>query len=420
MTEEFLHCVWRFKLYTPKLKLIDGESVSVLNTGEYHQNSGPDFFNARVRIGNTVWAGNVEIHVNSSDWFRHHHHLDRAYDNLILHVVYRHDKEILDSNLKPLPTLELRDQLIDQAWNKYQSMMASKLWIPCERMISQMETVHMNSWVDRLMVERLERKSEQVKMALAASGNDWNTAFYRLTAVNMGFKLNKEPFERLAASISYPNLLRHSDNLFQIEAMLFGQAGMLAGEFEDEYPKALKKEYSFLSKKFSLSSMDAKTWKFLRLHPGNFPTLRIAQFASFIHHSQGMIYKMISGDINMETLFSGIEVSDYWKTHYRFDKQTGKAGGKLGTEASHLLCINLVVPYLFTLGKETGRPQIADKALMILFELKGETNSVIRKWAEMGMETSTAMQTQALLELKARYCERKKCLSCGIGIRLLK
>lgn len=420
MTEEFLHCVWQYKLYTPQLKLTDGESVAVLNSGDYHQNSGPDFFNARVRIGNTVWAGNVEIHINSSDWFRHHHHLDRAYDNLILHVVYRHDKEVLDSNLKPLPTLELRDQLIEQAWSKYQSMMASKLWIPCERMISRLDSVHLNSWIDRLMVERLERKSEQVSLALAASGNDWNTAFYRLMAINMGFKLNKEPFERLAASISYSNLLRHSDNLFQIEAMLFGQAGMLTGKFEDEYPKALRQEYIFLSKKLSLSSMDSKTWKFLRLHPGNFPTLRIAQFASFIHQSQGMIYQLISGDIIIETLFSSIEVSEYWRNHYRFDKLAGKAGGKLGTEAAHLLCINLVVPYLFTLGKNTGRSQFVDKALQLLAELKGEMNSVIRKWAEIGMVTSTAMHTQALLELKARYCERKKCLSCGIGITLIK
>lgn len=420
MTEEFLHCVWRYKLYTPQLKLIDGESVSVLNTGEYHQNSGPDFFNARVRIGKTLWAGNVEIHINSSDWFRHNHHMDRAYDNLILHVVYRYDKEVLDSNMKPLPTLELRDQLIEQAWSKYQSMMASKLWIPCERLISNLNSVYLNSWIDRLLVERLERKSEQVLLALAASGNDWNTAFYRLTAINMGFKINKEPFERLASSICYPQLLRHCDNLFQIEAMLFGQAGMLTADFQDEYPKALKKEYIFLSKKLSLSSMDAKTWKFLRLHPSNFPTLRIAQFASFIHQSQGMIYQMISGDINIETLFSSIQVSEYWKNHYRFGKSTNKAGGKLGIEASQLLCINLVVPYLFTLGKRTGRTHFVDKALQMLFEIKGEKNAVIRKWTEIGMETSTAMQTQALLELKARYCERKKCLSCGIGITLIK
>lgn len=421
MNEEFLSYIWKYRLYSPDLHLVSGEPVDVVHPGDQNTDSGPDFFNSRVKIGTTLWAGNVEIHVAASDWYRHHHHTDHAYDSIILHVVYRNDLEAVSAGERPLPTLELCRNINNETWQRYLRFMSSRNWIPCENMIPSVDRIYINSWLERLLIERLDRKAARVQEALALLENDWNLAFFRLLARNMGFNLNNQAFEALAASLSYRQLARHSDNLMQLEAIVFGQAGMLNGNYSDSYALTLKKEYEFLRSKFSLSSMDGHLWKFMRLHPGNFPTLRLSQFAAIIHRSYGLLMDLLEiNDLSVYSKAFNVSASEYWKNHYRFDKPAKPGNRRLGTEAVNLLIINLVAPFLFHYGKARGDSAFIEKALETLAGLKGEDNTHIRRWKSLGMEACSASTTQALLEMKGNYCDRKKCLSCRIGIALLK
>ncbi len=421
MTEEFLHYIWQYRLYNPDLVLQTGEQAEVLHPGIHNLDSGPDFFNAKVRIGETIWAGNVEIHIHSSDWKRHNHQQDISYDNVIMHVVWRDDTPVLRMNGSEIPTLALDGLYNENSWKNYLRFMASQQWIPCDTMISGVDTFIRNAWFDRVLVERLERKALQVEHILSLTNNDWAHTFYRLLARNMGFKLNNQAFEMLAQSLPYPFLARHADDLFQIEAMVFGQAGLLGSSFTDEYPLKLKKEYEFLKNKFDLKPIDAHLWRFMRLHPGNFPTLRLAQFASIIHHSGSMISELFnSDDVNTFYNLFSVEASEYWNTHYNFEKASAFRKKTLGRSSVDLLVINLVAPILLAYGRRKGDTLMTGKPIDILMQLKGEENSIIRKWAELGVDVSNAASTQALLELKTNYCDLKKCLNCRIGNYLLR
>jgi hypothetical protein len=421
MTEEFLHYIWQYRLYTPNLVLQNREQVEVLHPGIHNTDSGPDFFNAKIRIGETIWAGNIEIHILSSDWKRHNHQQDKSYDNIILHVVWRDDMPVFRSDGTPIPTLELDGLYNENSWKNYLHFMASQQWIPCETMISRVDPFILNAWFDRILVERLERKALQVEHILLITQNDWAQSFYRLLSMNMGFKLNNQAFEMLSQSLPYQFLAKHADDLFQVEAMVFGQAGLLGITFADEYPQKLKKEYEFLKNKFDLSPIDSHLWRFMRLHPGNFPTLRLAQFASIIHHSGSIIGELFNSN-NVSTyrkLFSA-EASEYWNTHYTFDKPSAFRRKTLGQSSVDLLLINLVAPILLAYGRRRSDTEITAKPIDMLMQIRGEENSVIHKWAGLGMDVSNAANTQALLELKTNYCDAKKCLNCRIGNELLK
>ncbi len=421
MTEEFLHYIWQYRLYTPTLVLQSGEPVEVLHPGIHNTDSGPDFFNAKIRIGETVWAGNIEIHILSSDWKRHNHQQDRSYDTIILHVVWRDDSPVFRPGGEGIPTLELDGLYNENSWKNYVKFMASHQWIPCDTMISRVDTFILNAWFDRILVERLERKALQVEHILLLTNNDWTQTFYRLLALNMGFKLNNQAFEMLAQSLPYQFLAKHADDLFQVEAMVFGQAGLLGSTFTDDYPQKLKKEYEFLKTKFSLTPIDAHLWRFMRLHPGNFPTLRLAQFASVIHHSESIIGELFnSNDVNTYRKLFSAEASEYWNTHYTFGKVSAPRRKTLGQSSIDLLLINLVAPILLAYGRRKSNSEITAKPIDMLMQLKGEENSIISKWAALGMDVSNAANTQALLELKKNYCDAKKCLSCRIGNELLK
>jgi hypothetical protein len=421
MTEEFLHYIWQYRLYKPDLVLQTGEQAEVLHPGIHNLDSGPDFFNAKVRIGETIWAGNVEIHIHSSDWKRHNHQQDISYDNVIMHVVWRDDTPVLRMNGSEIPTLALDGLYNENSWKNYLRFMASQQWIPCDTMISGVDPFIRNAWFDRVLVERLEHKALQVEHILSLTNNDWAHTFYRLLARNMGFKLNNQAFEMLAQSLPYPFLAKHADDLFQIEAMVFGQAGLLESSFTDEYPRKLKKEYEFLKGKFDLKPIDAHLWRFMRLHPGNFPTLRLAQFASIIHHSGSMISELFnSDDVNTYYNLFSVEASEYWNTHYTFEKASASRKKTLGRSSVDLLVINLVAPILLAYGRRKGDTLMTGKPIDILMQLKGEENSIIRKWAELGVDVSNAACTQSLLELKTNYCDLKKCLNCRIGNYLLR
>jgi hypothetical protein len=288
-------------------------------------------------------------------------------------------------------------------------------------MISRVDPFLRNAWLDRILVERLERKSLQVEQILSITNNDWANTFYRLLARNMGFKLNAQAFEMLAQSLPYQFLAKHADDLFQVEAMVFGQAGLLEGSFADEYPQKLKKEYGFLKSKFDLTPIDSHLWRFMRLHPGNFPTLRLAQFASIIHHSQSIIGKLFdSNDVKTYRKLFGAEASGYWNTHFTFDKPSAPKRKTLGLSSIDLLIINLVAPMLVAYGRWKSDTAMIEKAVDLLMQIKPENNTYTRNWGKIGIFANDAATSQSFIELKSQYCDSKKCLSCAVGIQLLK
>ena len=421
MNEAFLHHLWKFRLYNKQqLSTTNGESIEVLRTGQHNTDSGPDFFNAQVKIGNTTWAGNVEIHLKSSAWNSHRHSLDESYNNVILHVVYEHDKEIFTRGNNRLPTLELKGRFNPGLYQNYESLVESQRWIPCANHIGKVDEITVSGWLERMLIERLETKTGSVAESLKQNKNNWEVTFYHLLAKNFGFKTNALPFEMLAKSLLLKALAKHKNHLLQLEAMLFGQAGMLDVDFADGYPKALKKEYEFLRKKFSLSPLQSSPWKFLRLRPSNFPTLRIAQFAGLIHRQGEIFSRILESETiaDLQSLFS-VTVSGYWETHYSFDQPSVQKRKSLGRDAIHVILVNTVIPFLFAFGKYHSDARYMDKALLFLTMLPPENNSIISKWAETGITSENAGRTQALLQLKNEYCNRKKCLFCGVGNKII-
>lgn len=421
MTEEFLHYIWKYKQYdSTQLVTQAGEKIQVVKSGDHNTDAGPDFFNAKLKIDKTLWAGNVEIHIQSSDWKRHTHQLDKAYDNVILHVVYKDDEKLYRKTGEEIPTLELNGKFDHQLFEKYLQFKSSKSWIPCATQVMSIKSITLNSWIDRLLVERMERKSGAILEALEHNKNNWEETFYQQVARSFGFKVNSEPFELLARSL--PNLIlsKHKNSLFQIEALLFGQAGLLDKEFNDNYPKYLQSEYNYLRKKYNLSPLDSSVWKYLRLRPSNFPTIRIAQFASLIHKSVHLFSKVIAATRQEElaTIFCS-EASEYWLTHYTFDKSSTKKEKTLGVDSFNGIVINTIAPFLFVYGKSKAEEKFVDQALLLLEKTKPEQNSIIDKWEQYGVKPSNAYRTQALLQLKNEYCSRKRCLECAVGAQLL-
>lgn len=422
MQEEFLWHIWKFRLFdASNLSTVSGEKLQIIKTGEHNTDSGPDFFNARIKIGNTEWAGNVEIHFRASDWHKHNHNTDKSYNNIILHVVYEADEKIFRKNGEEIPTLQLKDLIPKSIYGKYLQFKSSKDWIPCEKQISFVDKFTINNWLDRLLVERLERKSKAITNSLKQNKNNWEETFYHVLARNFGQKINSEPFEMLAKTLPISVLAKHKNNLFQIESLLFGVAGMLDGQFKDKYPKRLQKEYHFLKSKFKINTLDFSLWKFMRLHPPNFPTIRISQFANLIYKSSHLFSKILEASSLKQMIFLlKTESSEYWQTHYRFDKPAPKRIKKLGSDSIKTIIINTIVPFLFVYGKEKGEEKYCEKALEFLEKLEPEKNSIITKWKSIGISAQSSYETQALLQLKNEYCSNKRCLQCAIGNVLLK
>ncbi len=419
MNEDFLIYLWSNQLFKAD-KTVADESISVISQGQRNMDSGPDFFNARIRIGNTIWAGNVEIHSRSSDWFRHKHDNDSAYDNIILHVVLEDDKPVKRNNGEIIPTLVLNNKFNENIFNKYQAFIRSTKWIACEDSIESTNYFDRLSWFDTLMAERLEDKANHIFRELNNSQNDFHETFYRKLARNFGFKTNGDIFELLANSLPLKILAKHNNNLLQIEALLFGQAGMLNIEFTDDYPEQLFKEHLFLSEKYNLKSIDPKPWKFMRMHPANFPTIRISQFANIIHRSSGLLHKILETErlADIISLFK-TQASPYWTDHFRFGKTTNPKVKELGVGSINLLLINTIIPFTFVYGKQTASDALMEKAVNWLEQIKAENNVIIRNFKDRGIKAENAMQSQALLQLKNNYCDKKRCLDCRIGYLLL-
>ena len=415
MREEFLYYIWENRLTDKDLKTTEGETIEVVSTGYRNTDSGPDFLEAKIQIGNKLWAGHVEIHVKSSDWNRHGHQSDKAYKNVILHVVYENDLQVND-----IPTLELKGHFDGSLFAQYQKLIASKTWIPCERSISQVPVFTRLSWLDRMTVERLESKSGNVTKILEANQFDWEDSLYKLLMRYFGLKVNNEAFEYLANILPFKTLLKHSDNLLQVEAMLMGCAGFLEDDFSEEYPLLLKREFSVMKAKFNLLTMPAERWKFMRMRPSNFPTIRLAQMAQLVHKN-GCLFSKIKAAKNtaeVKALFD-VAASEYWETHWRFGFSTESKPKHLGETTADVLIINAVAPLLFCYGKLHKDESVCETALQFLEETEAEDNAIIRHYAQYGITAENAMQTQALLHLYSYFCKRKRCLECRIGNVLL-
>ncbi len=417
MKESILHYVWQFKLFSPVgLKTADGQIVEVIDVGQANTDAGPDFFNAKLKIGDTLWAGNVELHVKSSYWYEHKHETDKAYNNVVLHVVNQIDREVVRENGEKIPQIELK--IPDYILANYEELLSTKKWIYCEDKIAEVPSILLSSWKNALLVERLERKSNDIKQILEATNNHWEEAFYISLARNFGFNTNAQAFELLAKSLPQSILGKHKDNLFQIEALLFGQAGFLDELPIDDYHADLSKEYSFLKKKYQLVPVDKSCWRLLRLRPDNFPHIRIAQFAMLVHKSTKLFSKILAEtDLDNIRAFFNSEVSKYWQTHYLFGKESRQSKKRLGKNSINIILINTVVPYLFTYRKREGE-DIAFP-LSILEQLPAESNSIISNWKALGVSVENAFDSQALLQLKKEYCDNKNCIQCRIGHKIL-
>ena len=421
MTEEFLQYIWKHTLFNRSvLKTTDGKQIEIIRCGLHNSDAGPDFFNAQIRIGETLWAGNVEVHIKSSDWFKHKHQNDGAYKNVILHVVWENDKDIELPGNFVLPALELKDFVEKDIYIKYEELKNSSKSIPCETEIQKVNQLTLTSWLDRLVSERLERKTNLISSNLEKSINDWEESFYRLILRTLGNPLNSEPFERLATVLPFKMVHKHRANILQLEALLLGQAGFLEGDFKDEYIVRLQKEYQYLKHKLNLTPMSKSEWKFMRIRPPQFPTIRLAQLAAVIHSQEHLFREAMDADTEYDIikLFS-IKPSEYWLTHFQPDRLSTRKAGAIGKSTIEILIINAVIPTMFIYGRNTGKDEVSEKALDILHIIKPEKNNIIKKWESLGINAADAYETQALLQLRKEYCDQRRCVNCAIGHQLM-
>ncbi|MFA9391227.1 MAG: DUF2851 family protein [Prolixibacteraceae bacterium] len=420
MNEEFLQYSWKYQLFQKEnLETTSGERIRVINPGRWNLDSGPDFFNASIKIGDTLWAGNVEVHTKSSDWMKHNHHTNDAYNNVILHVVEMADQEVSLPNGQDLPTLVIR--LEDEIRSNYLHLIAEEGKPACHQTIGEVDPIYIQAAINSMLVERIEAKTKIIERTLQLNHGNWNETFYQHLSMNFGFKTNALPFEMLARSLPLNILVHHTKSLSQLEAMLFGQSGLLNEELlGDDYFLTLRKEYSYLANKYGLKGMEGHVWKFMRLRPANFPTIRISQFAALLHQSQALFSKMLdTNDLDKIQNFFEIKASEYWDSHYRFNVASKKKVKWLGRLSQNNLLINTVVPFLYSYGDRNNKPQLKDRAFELLERIPSEQNQIIARWTELGINSSNAYDSQALIQLKNVYCDYKKCLQCQIGTKVI-
>lgn len=419
MTEQLLQYLWKYRLLdTQALCTLDGEPVQVIKPGEQNRDSGADFSNARLKIGETVWAGNVEIELESANWEKHGHHTDASHSNTLLLVCLRHTAK----NPVSVPVIELGNRVNEKYSHTYRQLMESQAFIPCQNFIAHADGFVVQSWLQRLLVERMEEKILPILASLHQNKNNWEETFYHALAKNFGFNTNSVPFELLAKSIPLLLLAKHKNSLLQLEALLLGQAGLLQAATEvDNYTEQLMAEYAFLANKYKLSHINHSLWKFSKTRPANFPTMRIAQFAALIHTSSHLFSKILETETptSLYPLFE-IKASTYWDTHYRLGHQTTSAQNILGTDAINNILINTVAPFLFAYGHYHSNEEYKQRALALLEQLPKENNHIVRNYQCLQLAADNAAHTQALLQLYKHWCTAKKCLQCGIGYSILK
>lgn len=414
MQERLLHFIWQNKLFnTRDMQTVNGSKLQILDFGKYNNDGGPDFWNAKIKIDDILLIGNIELHVYASDWNLHKHHHDKKYNNVILHVVYFNDIPIQE-----LATLELNGRIPVILLHKYEKMMLAEKSLLCQNVAEAIDDFTMENWKERLVIERMERKSAEIWEILNQHNNDWEQACYQLMGKYFGSHINKEPFEMLTRLLDYKTLLKHKEDIFQLEALLFGVAGFLSKDFVEIYPRELKQEYLFLKHKYELHQMQEHHWQFLRIRPVSFPTIRMAWFAKVLQ--QMPMFNTILESDEASRLFDDIAVSEYWQTHYVPDKLSKHKSKSLGSEFKDILIINVLAPLLYTYGRFSGQEKYVDRAFDLLYKTAHEANSKTRIFEQAGWQQRHAFDTQAMLELNEHYCTRKRCLECSIGHKILR
>ena len=428
--EQLIHYVWKHKLFPlTGLKTTDGQEVEVIDTGLHNHNAGPDFFNAKVKIGGTLWVGNVEIHDRASDWFLHRHDRDPNYNNVILHVAESIDVDVKTRRGDYPPQMRL--QVPTAVREHYEELLTTDEYPACYRIIPSLSKLMVHSWMSALQTERLEQKTEAIAQRVKDCDGSWEAAYFVTLARNYGFGINGDAFETWAKLISLQSVAHHRDNLMQIEALFLGQAGLLdiaaiperyqQQALNDSYFTELKSEYQYLAHKFGLQAMDANQWRFLRLRPQNFPHIRIAQLAHLYYEQRaGLSLLLECESVKQVRELLATQVTHYWETHYVFGEKSAKSEKKLSAASLNLQIINTVAPILFAYGKHKIAEKYCERAFDFLEALKAEDNHIVRMWKEVGLMVETAGDSQALIQLKKEYCDRKDCLRCRIGYEYLK
>lgn len=418
--EQLLHYVWKHKIFPLKeLKTTTGQQVEVIDTGLANTDAGPDFFNAKLKLDGVLWIGNIEIHERSSDWFKHGHHADAGYNSVILHIASEIDTEISRSNGERIPQIQLICP--EAVRTNYKELLETDSYPPCYRIIPSLPPFTAHSWMTALQMERFEQKATLLNERLKRCQGNWEDAFFITLARNFGFGLNGDAFETWAHRLPFRAVDKHRNDLFQIEAIFFGQAGILEDSDGDGYYLRLKKEYTYLQHKFGLIPMDASLWRFLRLRPANFPHIRIAQLACLYHRAYGLLSRIMETETlqGVRDILKG-GTSEYWLTHYTFGGSSPSRPKTLSNTSLDLLIINTVVTFLYAYGLHKGNRVLCARAGSFLEELKAENNYITRMWEQCGMKASNAADSQALIQLKKEYCDKEKCLYCRIGYEYLK
>lgn len=421
MKEDILQYIWKFQYFdTKQLISTDGDDIQIIQQGSQNFNQGPDFLEAKIKVKETVWAGNIEIHVSSSHWNLHGHSGNTHFNNIILHVVWNNDVVIKDGVGNPIPTIELQGRVSKLLLDKYSELLGTGQFIPCEKLLYQVNDLTLSSWKQRLVAERLLSKSENVLHVFKETSNHWEETFWWLIAATFGLKVNSDLFLKMAKSLPLTILAKHKSNLLQLESLLFGQAGLLDFETSEKYPLMLRKEYIFLQKKYGLTKVDGQL-NFLRMRPANFPTLRLAQLASLIHESDHLFSKVkeLHSIAGVKKLFV-VSANDYWHYHYTFGDPTFFKVKTLGNQMVNNIMINTVVPILFAYGLHHNDENYKEKAIRWLEELAPEKNNITRGFEDLKFANSNAADSQALIQLKNEYCNKKRCLSCSVGNSILK
>lgn len=425
-----MHYVWKHKLFPlAGLATRDGEPIEVIDTGLHNTDAGPDFFNAKVKIAGTLWAGNVEIHCKASDWYAHGHHHDSRYNNVVLHVVETDDAAAATADGRSIPQAVLQVPATVSA--NYKELLHIDRYPPCHKLVPKLANITLHSWLNALQTERLQQKTAAMAERVSQCNGSWEQAYFTTLARNFGFGINGDAFETWAGGGWAEKAAHHRDNLLQVEALFIGQAGLLEPDsmsvktrevaLKDDYYMTLKREYDFLSRKFSLSPMDFRLWKFLRLRPQNFPYIRLSQLACLYHKGHAGLSRLVECRSVADVMrLMQTSVSPYWRTHYTFGKTSRECEKRLSAQSIELIAINTLVPTLFAYGRYMSEEELCRRATDILEQLKPEANNIVRMWGECGLEAQSAADSQALIQLKKQYCDRKDCLRCRIGYEYLR
>jgi hypothetical protein len=423
MKEDYLHYIWKFQKLNPSLlKTVDNEIISVKKVGLHNQNAGPDFLESKITIGTNEWFGSVEIHVKSSDWNKHRHQYDKAYNSVMLHVVFEDDEPVRNENGELIPTLVLKPLLDNNKFKQYEHFINNGLSIPCQRHLASVDSFIINNWLERLVLERLERKTTLITTTLEEYKGDWSQTFTHYIMRYFGMKVNGDAMAELSRKTPLIYIQKERHHLPTLEALLFGQAGLInTTAIEDDYYLALRKEYLFLKQKYGLTAMKTVNWKYSKLRPPNFPTIRIAQIAQLFHSTDQLFehIRELSSIVTYQKLLT-VSTSDYWNTHYTFGKECKQTKNSVGKMMISNIIINVISPMSFAYGKSINDERYCNYATELIASLPSESNSIIDNWKTIGIKSKSAMQSQSLIELYSNYCANKKCLSCAIGVQVLK